>query len=78
MTVLRVVNVRSNLLRASDVLDGAALDKYSFTRDAYLQRRRAEIRENEGDIEDPNDGAISDPSDTPAAAPGATGPAPAR
>jgi phospholipid-binding lipoprotein MlaA len=76
--VLRVVNVRSNLLRASDVLDGAALDKYSFTRDAYLQRRRSEIRESEGDIEDPNDGAISDPSDTPAAAPGATGPAPAR
>ncbi len=76
--VLRVVNVRSNLLRASDVLDGAALDKYSFTRDAYLQRRRAEIRESEGDVEDPSDGAISDPSEAPAAAPAAAGTAPAR
>jgi len=37
------VDVRANLLRAGDVLEGAALDKYSFTRDAYLQRRRAEI-----------------------------------
>jgi phospholipid-binding lipoprotein MlaA len=43
--VLRLVDVRSNLLRAGDVLEGAALDKYSFTRDAYLQRRRAEIFE---------------------------------
>ena len=44
--VLRVVDIRSNLLRASTVLDQAALDKYSFTRDAHLQRRRADIYEN--------------------------------
>ena len=44
--VLRAVDMRSNLLRASSVLDEAALDKYSFTRDAYLQRRRAEIYES--------------------------------
>jgi phospholipid-binding lipoprotein MlaA len=42
---LRLVDVRSNLLRAGDVLEGAALDKYSFTRDAYLQKRRADIFE---------------------------------
>jgi phospholipid-binding lipoprotein MlaA len=41
--VLRAVDIRSNLLRAGSVLDEAALDKYSFTRDAYLQRRRAQI-----------------------------------
>jgi len=41
--VLRAVDIRSNLLRAGEVLDQAALDKYSFTRDAHLQRRRAEI-----------------------------------
>jgi phospholipid-binding lipoprotein MlaA len=41
--VLRAVDIRSNLLRASSVLDQAALDKYSFTRDAHLQRRRAQI-----------------------------------
>jgi phospholipid-binding lipoprotein MlaA len=40
---LRVVHARSTLLRASSVLDEAALDKYSFMRDAHLQRRRAEI-----------------------------------
>lgn len=40
---LRAVDVRSNLLRASSVLDQAALDKYSFARDAHLQRRRAQI-----------------------------------
>ncbi|MCQ9224954.1 VacJ family lipoprotein, partial [Streptococcus suis] len=34
---LRVVDTRANLLRASSVLSAAALDRYSFTRDAYLQ-----------------------------------------
>jgi phospholipid-binding lipoprotein MlaA len=42
---LRAVNQRAGLLRASDVLDQAALDKYSFARDAHLQRRRADIYE---------------------------------
>lgn len=43
LSVLRIVDKRSNLLRVSNVLEEAALDRYSFTRDAYLQRRRAEI-----------------------------------
>jgi phospholipid-binding lipoprotein MlaA len=43
MNVLRVVDRRSNLIRVGNVLEEAALDRYSFTRDAYLQRRRAEI-----------------------------------
>jgi phospholipid-binding lipoprotein MlaA len=34
-----LVNTRANLLGASDVLSDAALDKYSFVRNAYLQRR---------------------------------------
>lgn len=37
---LNVVNTRANLLNASDLLEGAALDKYSFVRNAYLQRRQ--------------------------------------
>lgn len=41
--VLRAVDVRANLLRASSVLDDVALDKYTFTRDAHLQRREAEV-----------------------------------
>lgn len=37
----RAVNTRANLLDASEVLEGAALDKYRFVRDSYLQRRRS-------------------------------------
>jgi phospholipid-binding lipoprotein MlaA len=40
LTVLNVVDTRATYLRAGDVVDGAALDRYSFTRDAYLQRQR--------------------------------------
>ncbi|TFY98981.1 MlaA family lipoprotein [Ramlibacter humi] len=64
---LRVVDVRSNLLRAGDVLEGAALDKYSFTRDAYLQRRRAEIFEGSGRTDDPNEGSDAEPEAKPPA-----------
>ena len=49
----RIVDKRSNLLRVGNVLDEAALDKYSFTRDAYLQRRRAEIYDRGDDREAP-------------------------
>ncbi len=37
---VRFVNDRANLLPADKVIDEAALDKYSYMRDAYLQRRR--------------------------------------
>jgi phospholipid-binding lipoprotein MlaA len=40
MTALKLVDYRASLLGAGDVVEGAALDKYSFTRDAYLQRQR--------------------------------------
>ena len=40
---VHAVDTRANLLRVGDVLSEAALDKYTFTRDAYLQRRRTEI-----------------------------------
>ena len=57
---LRIVDRRSNLLRAGAVLDEASLDKYSFTRDAHLQRRRAEIFENvpsdDSDGKEPKEG----------------------
>lgn len=36
---LEVVDLRANLLGAGQTLDEAALDKYQFLRDAYLQRR---------------------------------------
>lgn len=36
---LRVVNRRADLLKAGDVLDSVALDKYSLVRDVYLRSR---------------------------------------
>jgi phospholipid-binding lipoprotein MlaA len=41
MTILRATSKRADLLDASRILEEAALDKYVFQRDAYLQRRRS-------------------------------------
>jgi phospholipid-binding lipoprotein MlaA len=56
LTGLRIIDTRSNLLPLGNLLDEAALDKYSFTRDAYLQKRRAEIfrpGQSDDDYKDP-------------------------
>ncbi len=45
MVVLRAVGRRADLLDASRILEEAALDKYVFQRDAYLQRRRSLIHD---------------------------------
>ncbi|MCX7960052.1 MAG: VacJ family lipoprotein [Burkholderiales bacterium] len=45
MLVLRAVGRRADLLDASRILEEAALDKYVFQRDAYLQRRRSLIHD---------------------------------
>ena len=37
------VRIRANLLQSEKVLDDAALDKYTFIRDAWLQRRRSQV-----------------------------------
>jgi phospholipid-binding lipoprotein MlaA len=78
---VRAIDTRSNLLRVSSVLEEAALDRYSFTRDAYLQRRRAEIndREDDRDIPPPLPADGSDPVPaTPAGGAGQPGSTPAR
>lgn len=41
--LLNVVSTRAAYLSATDLLDSVALDKYAFTRDAYLQRRQSLI-----------------------------------
>jgi phospholipid-binding lipoprotein MlaA len=51
LTGLRVVNARNTYYEAGDLLDGAAIDKYSFLRDAYIQRRRYQINEGRDDEE---------------------------
>jgi phospholipid-binding lipoprotein MlaA len=47
--VLRFTTVRADLLDASRLLEEAALDKYVFQRDAYLQYRRNLIRNAESE-----------------------------
>lgn len=55
---LRVIDTRANLLQATRVLEGAALDKYQFVRDGYLQRRRNLIYDGDPPrIEEPDDEA---------------------
>ena len=51
ITGLRVVNARNTYYEAGDLLDGAAIDKYSFMRDAYIQRRAYQINEGREDEE---------------------------
>lgn len=55
LTVLNLVNLRATYLQAGDVLDGAALDKYSFVRDAYLQRQRNRVYDGNPPEEEPSD-----------------------
>ncbi len=43
LLALRLTDTRAAFLGASRMLDQVALDKYSFTRDAYLQRRQRAI-----------------------------------
>ncbi len=64
ITALQIVNTRANLLGASRVIDDIALDKYTFLRDAYLQRRRSLVFD--GDAPDLPD--ASAPAGTPGTA----------
>lgn len=43
VTALNLLNQRSRLLQASEMLDQVALDPYTFTRDAFMQRRRNSV-----------------------------------
>lgn len=47
ISVLNAVNTRANLLEQSNIRDEAALDPYSFTREAYLQQREFQVYDGE-------------------------------
>jgi phospholipid-binding lipoprotein MlaA len=49
---LRLLDTRANLLRSTSVLEAVALDKYTFTRDIYLQVRRNDILDGKEPPED--------------------------
>lgn len=52
LTLLNLVDTRANYLKAGEVVEGAALDKYSFTRDAFLQLRRNQVYDGNPPDED--------------------------
>ena len=52
---LRLLDSRANLLRTTSVLEGVALDKYTFTRDIYLQVRRNDILDGKEPPADPTE-----------------------
>lgn len=86
--LLQIVNTRSSLLGATSVIDEISLDKYTFIRDAYLQRRRSLVFD--GDVpetpEAPEDEAsapagagaanLAQPAQATASAPAASASAP--
>lgn len=58
-TAVRVVDARANLLDASNLLEGAALDRYEFIRDGFLQRRQSQVFDGETSrkaLKEANDG----------------------
>jgi phospholipid-binding lipoprotein MlaA len=69
LVVLRLTQTRADLLDASRILEEAALDRYVFQRDAYLQRRRSLIydgqppreKEPRDETEDDTDGKSKKP-----------------
>jgi phospholipid-binding lipoprotein MlaA len=79
MYIAQFISARSDLLGASDLLQAAALDKYSFVRDAYTQQRASMLRgSNPNAAPLPNYGDPDAPGGAGAApAPGASGAAPA-
>ena len=58
LTILNLVDTRASFLKAGEVVEEAALDKYSFTRDAFLQRRRNQVY----DGNPPDEESAPDPS----------------
>jgi phospholipid-binding lipoprotein MlaA len=76
VAAIEVINTRTKLLGAGNLVDRVALDKYSFIRDAYLARRRDALYDGAPPMEtfDEDDGdAAAGPA--PAAASSPAGPA---
>jgi len=63
---IQFVSTRSDMLGATDLLSQAALDPYSFVRDAYLQQRKAAVHGDDASAknEEPPLPDYGDPGDT--------------
>ena len=63
LTGLGIINKRSELLEASNLLEQAALDPYALMRDAYLQQREARLRRTSATAPAADDGYEPPPED---------------
>ena len=78
---VRIVDKRASLLDAGNLLEDAALDRYEFIRDGYMQRRQSQVydgnvpRETQADEATTNAEPAADPAGKAAAEPA---PAPAK
>lgn len=74
LTAMKFIDMRASLLDADKLIDQVALDRYSFIRDAYMQRRNAMIQSRHAgagahNLPDYSDEALPDYSDPDGAAP---------
>jgi len=65
-TGLNLLSQRARLLGASELLDEVALDRYAFTRDAFLQRRRYSVYDGNPPDEDEDAGVADGSNNSPA------------
>lgn len=76
---VRFVDTRASFLQAEKVVEGVALDKYQFIRDAYLQRRRSLVYDgNPPRLSDPDEEDEEEEERKPAPAPDQPAAEPAR
>jgi phospholipid-binding lipoprotein MlaA len=64
----RILDKRTELLTATDLVDEASLDPYAFTRDAYLQLRENQVKDSVAQKNAADDEFYEDDSSTPAEA----------
>ncbi len=74
LKTVNVIDTRAGLLRASNIIEQAALDEYTFMREAYLQRRQSLVYDGnppqpEYDLFE-DDQQENSPESPPATAPG--------
>ena len=68
LSALNLIDTRASLLSASRIVDGIALDKYTFIRDAYITRRRNLVYDgNPPELPEEIEPALSPPAVPPAA-----------
>jgi phospholipid-binding lipoprotein MlaA len=70
---VRVVDKRANLLDAGNLLEDAALDRYEFIRDGYMQRRQSQVYDGNVPRQADDDADAATSTAEPAADPASKG-----